>query len=138
LVQEERDLNILLRFPEVTEMFGEDTVFEMQGLLVERFGANLRNRIAHGLLGDSGFYSSEVLYAWWLILRLLCIPILRKRSSSHLATDADVKLAGAPTVSTYGEHPKNQDQRSDSAEVAGDQPETVDLEQSLERFTSSA
>ena len=31
-------------------MFGDDLLFEMQGLLVERFGGNLRNGVADGLL----------------------------------------------------------------------------------------
>lgn len=53
-IQEERNLNELLAMPETTEVFGEDIVFDLQSLLVERFGGNLRNNVAHGLLTDAG------------------------------------------------------------------------------------
>ena len=35
------------------KLLGEDLVFDLQGLLVERFGVNLRNRMAHGLMGTN-------------------------------------------------------------------------------------
>jgi Domain of unknown function (DUF4209) len=99
LIQQERDLNSLLRLPEVTEIFGEDIVFDLQGIFVERFGANLRNRLAHGLLDDSSFYSVDVLYAWWLILRLLAIPVARKTPPPATEQTSAERIAGSQTVS---------------------------------------
>lgn len=69
-IQEVHSLNTTLYRPELAEILGEDVVFDLQGLLVERFGANLRNRMAHGLMDYSEFYSLDVAYLWWLTLRL--------------------------------------------------------------------
>lgn len=68
-VQPERSLGILLETPEALTVFGEDGVFEMQDLLTEQLGTNLRNEVAHGLLGDSQLFGTDVLYVWWLLLR---------------------------------------------------------------------
>lgn len=135
LIQEERDLNVLLRLPEVAEIFGDDVVFEMQGLFVERFGANLRNRVAHGLVRDTSFYSSEVLYAWWLVLRLLCIPILHRRNVSQSDAGAGAKLNAAPTVSNYGEYPQRSIKQSEQDRVSEGRAQAGTLEDGLERFT---
>lgn len=68
--QKERDLNQLLWMPEVENIFGEDMLFDLRGILIERFGHNLRNESAHGLLPEGGFYQPVVVYLWWVILRL--------------------------------------------------------------------
>ena len=75
-IQDEYSLNKTLNSSEMIEIFGEDITFDLKGLLVERFGANLRNRMAHGLMPYNEFYSLEVCYLWWLILRLCCLPII--------------------------------------------------------------
>jgi hypothetical protein len=72
-IQEEKDLGALLREPKLEEIFGKDLVFDLQSLLVERFGANLRNRMAHGLMADIEFTTPTVLYLWWLVLRICVI-----------------------------------------------------------------
>jgi len=68
-LQPERSLGSLLESPEAIKAFGEDGVFELQDLLVDPLGANLRNEVAHGLLDDSGLFGTDVMYAWWLLLR---------------------------------------------------------------------
>ena len=75
-IQDERSLNTTLYLPEMHDIFGEDITFDLQGLLTERFGANLRNLMAHGLMSYDAFYSVQVAYLWWLILRLCCLPII--------------------------------------------------------------
>ncbi len=82
-IQEEKDLGALLREPKLEELLGEDLVFDLQGLLVERFGVNLRNRMAHGLMGDDEFASPTVLYLWWLVLRICMIYVLVNRSQER-------------------------------------------------------
>lgn len=78
--QDERDLGWMLVHPEMAKIFGEGMAFDLRGLLVERFGLNLRNDIAHGLLDESQMITPGAIYAWWLVLRLCCIPIaLEKR-----------------------------------------------------------
>ncbi len=75
-IQDERDLNTTLYMPEAVEIFGEDLVFDLQGLLVARFGSNLRNRMVHGLLDYAAFYTPQIAYLWWLTLRVCCLPLL--------------------------------------------------------------
>lgn len=77
-VQNHFDLNRILTddvlLTKLTEVLGEDLVFQLKGLLVQHHGANLRNEIAHGTLGAdefrSGFYGLQSIYTWWLALRL--------------------------------------------------------------------
>lgn len=69
-IQKEYDLNTTLNMEELEEILTKDVVFDLQSILVSPFGGNLRNRQAHGLVSDIGFYSFEVVYIWWLNLRL--------------------------------------------------------------------
>lgn len=80
-VQPERALGVLLETPEALQAFGADGIFELQGLLVDPLGTNLRNEVAHGLLDDSGLFGADVLYAWWLLLRycVLTSKIVERR-----------------------------------------------------------
>lgn len=73
--QNEQSLNVTLYDyqSELESIFGTDMVFELQNLLVEPLGANLRNEIMHGLVSDGNFYSYPVIYLWWLTLHLCCI-----------------------------------------------------------------
>ena len=80
-IQNERDLNTLLYSEEVQTIFSEDILFDLQSLLIHRFGSNLRNRMAHGLIDYDGFITLEVSYLWWLTLYLCCLPILAQRQS---------------------------------------------------------
>ena len=84
-IQEEFDLARLLSLPEATEVFGEDRVFDMRGLLVERHGSNLRNRLAHGLIPFEGLMSLDVSYLWWMMLNLCCMPILAQLQKQQTA-----------------------------------------------------
>lgn len=87
-IQDEYDLNRMLYMPEVKEIFGEDVTFDLQGLLVERFGSNLRNLTAHGLLPYEAFFTARIAYLWWLTLRLCCLPVLTQlQSSEQLASE---------------------------------------------------
>ena len=74
-IQDEYDLNHLMHMPETKAIFGEDLSFDIAGLLVEHCGANLRNLLSHGLLSDEKAGSSQAKYFWWLIWRILMIPI---------------------------------------------------------------
>jgi hypothetical protein len=72
-IQQENNLNTTLfpsKYPQITSIFDEDTLFEIQGLLVEKSGSNLRNRMAHGLINDNEFFSPIFSYLWWVTLRL--------------------------------------------------------------------
>jgi hypothetical protein len=75
-IQDEFPLGRLLYMPETIAILGSDLAFELQGLLVERFGCNLRNMTAHGLLTANDFNSEYIAYFWWIMLYLCCYPVL--------------------------------------------------------------
>jgi hypothetical protein len=74
-------------------LFDEDTLFDLQGLLIEESGSNLRNRMAHGLINDNGFLHSLMSYLWWLTLRLCCLPIWDYQQKAE-QSEPWVKFAG--------------------------------------------
>jgi tetratricopeptide (TPR) repeat protein len=73
--QNEQSLNVTLYEyeDELVSMFGHGVVFELQNLLVEPLGSNLRNEAMHGLMDDGAFYTHPVVYLWWLVLRICCL-----------------------------------------------------------------
>jgi len=83
--QPERGLNTTLVRPEALEFFGEDLIFDLRGLLVEKAGSNLRHHIAHGLLDGSAFQTTEAIYVWWITLRV-CV-LTAAALATHDATD---------------------------------------------------
>ena len=87
MVQEEHDINRLLEWPEVKNIFGEALVFDLKGLLISRFGANFRNRLAHGLIPDVGFYAVESVYTWWLLLKICVLPIIQIQDEAPTPTE---------------------------------------------------
>jgi hypothetical protein len=86
-IQEEYDLNKLLYLDQTKAIFGEDLIFHLQGLLVEREGSNIRNRLAHGLMYPGDFYSPECVYLWAVILRLCCWPLMVKMHETQKQRD---------------------------------------------------
>ena len=79
-IQKARSLDWLLSTTEAEEVFGKDAVFDLRDLLVLPYGSNLRNRIAHGLLNQAQFLGGDILYLWWLSLRLCLLPLLRQEA----------------------------------------------------------
>lgn len=76
LIQDEYPLNRIIYFPELKDILGEDIVFDLQGLLIERHGSNIRNLTAHGLMLSEEFFSMQIVYLWWLTFRLCYLPLL--------------------------------------------------------------
>lgn len=70
-IQKERDLNFLLSQPDTAQVFGEDLVFDMRTLLVDRLADNLRNRMAHGLMSSTEFATGSAAYVWWLTIYMI-------------------------------------------------------------------
>ncbi len=69
--QNEYDLNTTLRMPELKQIYNDDDlIFDLQGLLTEHHGSNLRNEMAHGLLDDNQLGTDAAVYLWALTLRL--------------------------------------------------------------------
>ncbi len=48
--------------PELEEIFGPDIAFDLRGILIERFGDNMRNEFAHGLMPEGAFYQPTADY----------------------------------------------------------------------------
>ncbi|MGD1910477.1 MAG: DUF4209 domain-containing protein [Rivularia sp. (in: cyanobacteria)] len=92
-IQKEHQLSTTLYSQEIESIFDEDTLFDLKGLLIEKSGSNLRNRIDHGLINDNGFLSPLMSYLWWLTLRLCCLPILQYQQKVE-QSDPWVKFAG--------------------------------------------
>ncbi len=74
MIQDQFTLQKIIYDENLEAELGEDIVFDLKGLLVERFGSNLRNLSAHGLMSTNDFYSARCIYFWWLIFRLWCLP----------------------------------------------------------------
>jgi hypothetical protein len=68
IIQDEFLLHEILNLPELKEVLAEDLIFTLKGLLIERWGSNLRNDICHGLLDHNHFFDSVLAYLWWLTL----------------------------------------------------------------------
>ena len=73
-------LKALLKNDRISEVMSEDLQFELRALLIDPFGVNLRNQIAHGLVTDGYFNSSHPIYLWWLCLKFVILsnPIFLK------------------------------------------------------------
>jgi hypothetical protein len=82
LIQEERRLGTLLSMPETVDIFGDGLVFELRGLLCEKHGCDLRNRLAHGFIDYKECFNYDVLLLWWLVIRLCAYPIYMATKST--------------------------------------------------------
>lgn len=72
-IEMENGLSTLVENALVKEIFGDDVAFEMKALFCDAAGPNLRNELAHGLLGFEASQSVYSIYAWWFGLRLAVI-----------------------------------------------------------------
>jgi hypothetical protein len=93
-IQNEHDINTLLREPRLTEVFTEDIVFTLRALLVEKAAANFRNQLAHGMLEYGAFFGETALYIWWLVLHLCALgaPIATAEATADRKTEEGVPL----------------------------------------------
>jgi hypothetical protein len=79
--QEEMDLNQLLATATARDLLGEDLRFALQALLTSRFGFNLRNKLAHGLL-DVGTMHSTVSEFFWALVLMICVRAISPAPTS--------------------------------------------------------
>ncbi|SET46197.1 protein of unknown function [Natronincola peptidivorans] len=68
-----KSLNSIFELPNFVEAYDEDLLFDLKSLLTEKYGSNMRNKFAHGLLSYDEASSSLALYVWWTSLRLCCM-----------------------------------------------------------------
>lgn len=69
-IENELGLSSLMDLPEAGKVFGSNVSFEIKALFCDPFGPNLRNQLAHGLLGFDDCQSVYSVYAWWFGLKL--------------------------------------------------------------------
>lgn len=77
----EKSLGPLLATDTTADLFTPAFQFELQALLTESHGANMRNAIAHGLLTDATSWTTVTAYVWWLMFRLCYIPFWNLHST---------------------------------------------------------
>jgi hypothetical protein len=81
----------------VIDMLGEETYFNLRGLLITKYSTNFRHRALHGLMEDADFENFEILYLWWLVLRILLAHIrLIKAPIPTAATERAVEPEDTP------------------------------------------
>ena len=85
-VESEKGLPALLSMPESVDALGADLQYELATLLIQQEGDNLRHDTAHGLLHDGQAWSAGAVYAWWLCLRLVVVPLWNMHNVSHDAS----------------------------------------------------
>jgi hypothetical protein len=73
-IQEALRIGALLDHPKTVEIFGEDTVQDLKGILIDRTYGNLRNEVSHGLVTWGTFHQPCCVYLWWLVLRFVLMP----------------------------------------------------------------
>lgn len=78
LTQDDRSLSGMLEHmrDEMDKVFGEDLVHEIDLLFNYRPGPALRHQAAHGKMTDGQCYSSDAIYACWLIYHMTCLPLI--------------------------------------------------------------
>lgn len=93
-IETENGLSTLVELKEFGEIFGEDFSFEVSALFCDQFGPNLRNELAHGLLGYDECQSVHAIYAWWLLLRVVFNTFWNARMRRRGNAEAQEQRAG--------------------------------------------
>lgn len=64
----EYGLSTLIEKDELKNCFSVDQIFEIKSLFCDKFGPNIRNEVAHGLIVDNEIYPVSI-YIWWWFFR---------------------------------------------------------------------
>lgn len=83
-------------------ILGEDTVFDLAALLVDRGGANLRNAVSHGFIDDGGLEGGLSRHLFWACLRLCMIPLFARAEEVRRARAGAVESQAAEGASPNG------------------------------------
>jgi hypothetical protein len=92
-IEEEWPLHRCLAAPKIVAIFGEDLVYELRTLLIEKGGPNLRHLSMHGVLAAGDYRSLQSFYAWWLMLKMTFL--LTRAAQQRLAADQRTQPAAA-------------------------------------------
>lgn len=72
-IETEPGASTLMEKKEFYDIFGKDIGFELNALLSDKNGPNLRNNLAHGLLSADDMQSQFSAYFWWFCFKLIYI-----------------------------------------------------------------
>lgn len=78
-----RSLASILKSEKVNECLDENLVFLLRGLLVDPFGPNIRNEIAHGIVTEERSYSGPYIYFIGFFIKFLSYYSLRFQEISY-------------------------------------------------------
>lgn len=78
-----RSLASILKSEKVNEYLDENLVFLLRGLLVDPFGPNIRNEIAHGIVTEERSYSGPYIYFIGFFIKFLSYYSLRFQEISY-------------------------------------------------------
>jgi hypothetical protein len=70
-IENENGLSTLMENSKIEVIFGNDLAFELKAIFCDPFGPNLRNELAHGLIGYEQSQNIYSIYAWWFTFRLV-------------------------------------------------------------------
>ncbi|EPD85899.1 hypothetical protein HMPREF1529_00914 [Microbacterium sp. oral taxon 186 str. F0373] len=99
----EPGLSALLELPEADEVLGVDLAWNIRALFCGPTGPNLRNRVAHGLLGEAESCGDAALYAWWLAFLLAFTPYYHALRSEQGGPEHAPGAAGSAHASGVSE-----------------------------------
>lgn len=68
--EELMSMNGVLNLPKVRECFDEDFLLSLLAIFCSKYGINIRNAIAHGMVDDDKFNTYHALYVWWFIFKM--------------------------------------------------------------------
>lgn len=76
-IQGDRALSMLMTVTraQLTDLFGEDVVWQIDTLYNARTGSRIRHELAHGKIGWNAFYSPEVMLASWFVYYTTMLPL---------------------------------------------------------------
>lgn len=75
-IEDEITLDALIDLAVKEGVVNNDIAFDLKATLTDRFGGNLRNLHAHGLLSDQAYFSDAAVYFWATVLKWIALPRL--------------------------------------------------------------
>jgi len=88
--EEVKTMDGILNLLCINECIDETVLFHIKTVFNSKFGYNMRNEIAHGLVEENEFASLQMIYIWWFIL-WLCFTF--SRVDNNLMQSINRKLA---------------------------------------------
>ena len=77
-IETELSLNALLKNEETKNVFNEGLIIELKTIFTHPSGFNIRNDIAHGLVGSNSHDQVGFFYAWYFLFKMTFIHFCRK------------------------------------------------------------